>query len=298
MSYASEVLTDSPLAYYRVDEAADTIMADSSGNGRDGTYTSSSILGAASLIASAPGNDAILLSGGQYAYVDIEDWQNGAHTTLECWFSTTLTGDASLITRWGGYAALDLQSSDVVRFYCNVGGSTKIASTPVPGLRDGQPHHILGTYDGSNLRIYVDGAEVASLAASGSLSSGASVGYRFGSRFASPSSPFSGTLDEIAIYDHALSSERVLAHYDAGTAPPAAASSVVIAGTLPALVDTLVLTSHADTSTRNQINGRRRSGYALVADNTDPVTLPDDNTERRDKVFWYPTPTLVDGRPT
>jgi Tol biopolymer transport system component len=72
-------------------------------------------------------------------------------------------------------------------------------------------YHVAGTYDGSVMRLYLDGIEVGNLAAAGSVTTGSSVGL------SSSAEPLDGLLDEIAIYDRALSSAEIQAIYIAGS---------------------------------------------------------------------------------
>jgi len=44
--YASTVLSDSPLAYYKLGETSGTVATDSSGQGKNGTYVNGVSLGA------------------------------------------------------------------------------------------------------------------------------------------------------------------------------------------------------------------------------------------------------------
>jgi len=74
-------------------------------------------------------------------------------------------------------------------------------------------YHVAYTYDGSNLRLYVNGVAVNSLAVSGSLK----VNTRPVSIGADGSAQkfFNGTIDQARIYSSALTAEQILAHYDA-----------------------------------------------------------------------------------
>ena len=74
-------------------------------------------------------------------------------------------------------------------------------------------YHVAYTYDGSNLRIYVNGVECNSLAASGSLKVNTlpiSIGSDAGTQ-----KFFNGTIDQARIYNSALTADQILAHYDA-----------------------------------------------------------------------------------
>lgn len=237
MAYSDEVLADGPLAYYRLGETSGAIVTDSSGNGRNGAYSGTVTQGVTGALA-ADADTALGLGGSGYALVNHASWMNVSTVTVEIWFRTTQTGAQSLIARYGSSSvseviALDLSTSNVVRAYGNFSG-VKIASATVTGLRDGNWHHAVGTYDGSAIRLYIDGTQVASVAATGTPQSG-SLGYRFGSRNASPNNNLIGAIDEAAIYGTALSDARIATHYTAGaTVPPTAAGSGTASLTLSA----------------------------------------------------------------
>jgi len=88
-------------------------------------------------------------------------------------------------------------------------------TTVVPG----RIYHVVGSYDGSNLRIYVNGALEATTEHPGQLaqidaSGGALAANGWGPR---PSPTFAGLLDNVAIYGKALSVARVKLHYLQGS---------------------------------------------------------------------------------
>ena len=77
-------------------------------------------------------------------------------------------------------------------------------------LQVGIFHHVAGTYDGSVMRLYLDGTEIGSLAVSGTVEVGALV------TLASAAEPLDGLLDEVEIYYRALSGSEIKAIFDAG----------------------------------------------------------------------------------
>jgi arylsulfatase A-like enzyme len=79
-------------------------------------------------------------------------------------------------------------------------------------LKSGVFHHVAGTYDGSVMRLYLDGAPVGSQTVSGTLDPGGGI------ELGSPVESMDGLLDEIAIYDRALTSSEIQAIYAAGPA--------------------------------------------------------------------------------
>src|SRR5258708_20454127 len=90
-----------------------------------------------------------------------------------------------------------------------------VAVSPV-AITTNTTYHFVGTYDGTTLRMYVNGALVASAATVGAITllSG-SIGAQQGS-----SDWVSGVIDEPAIYNLALAPPNDLAHATPPTHPP------------------------------------------------------------------------------
>lgn len=93
-----------------------------------------------------------------------------------------------------------------------------------PGMQDcattepseGVWHHAVSTYDGANMRVYVDGVLKQTCAATGSINISGG-GIEIGS-FSSTGYPFKGVIDEVRIYNRALSASEISTLYKAGTA--------------------------------------------------------------------------------
>lgn len=85
------------------------------------------------------------------------------------------------------------------------------ASTPLTGRslvpNDGQWHHIAGTYDGSEMRVYLDGVLDGSMAAEGDIDRIDSDVWL--GRLVDGSYPFTGSMDEVRIYERSLSEDEV-----------------------------------------------------------------------------------------
>jgi hypothetical protein len=102
-----------------------------------------------------------------------------------------------------------LRYDEGLHFYMKIDGSLHhILVNDV--LQDEFFHHLAGIYDGSFMRLYSDGVEVGSLEVSGAVGSGTGVVLGDGE-------PFFGLLDEVEIYDRALSALEIQAIYDAGS---------------------------------------------------------------------------------
>jgi hypothetical protein len=95
---------------------------------------------------------------------------------------------------------------DEAVFYCiGVGGFL----TGSANINDNQWHHVAGVYNGSKMDLYVDGKLDASQTASGSLNVSATNVYIGGS----PSQSFNGLVDDVRIYNRALSADEIEALY-------------------------------------------------------------------------------------
>ncbi|MFC1691007.1 LamG-like jellyroll fold domain-containing protein [Nanoarchaeota archaeon] len=95
--------------------------------------------------------------------------------------------------------------------------SFKVISTN--SINDGDWHHLAATYNGSEMRLYVDGKlNATSTSYSGNLPTNSDpvwIGRHFDPR--NLTGFFNGTLDEVQIYPIALSAEQIKAVYNDGT---------------------------------------------------------------------------------
>lgn len=143
--------------------------------------------------------------------------------TLEVWIRLQ-TADAvyrHLFTKDNG-ASIGREGYDVVIqqdqifFQRYVGGKQLLAGVGNSSLLNTWAH-VVSTYDGQLLRLYVDGKELARKAdARPQLSKSTSfvIGMNNGT-----DGPVLADVDEVAIYDKALTPERITAHYLRGAGP-------------------------------------------------------------------------------
>src|SRR5919205_3175222 len=103
-------------------------------------------------------------------------------------------------------------------------GSTETISS-ASSYNDGSWHHVVATQDGSGMALYVDGAPVGTDPATGHVPYWGNWHIGSGNLSGWPSEPsstaFSGWLDEVAVYDYALTQAQVTAHYTAPDYPQA-----------------------------------------------------------------------------
>jgi hypothetical protein len=95
-----------------------------------------------------------------------------------------------------------------VGFYVGGWGTGGPASEPFP--TDGQWHHVAGTYDGSNVKIWVDGVEgTTPFPYTGSVN-GSGGSCEIGRQGGWPAYCFSGTIDDVRIYNVALTESDIM----------------------------------------------------------------------------------------
>lgn len=225
-AYQNAVLADAPTHYWRLGEASGTAAVDTSGNGRAATYYNSPILGEPSALTSAPGNKSMRSASTGFLTANAAGTAP-ASFSIEVWIKTTTTGGGRILG-FGNGGTNQFSSTSDRQLYMNpsgkvvfgVGNATKTVATSPLSYNNGAWHHVLGTFTGSALTLYVDGVQVAT--AVGVTTS--YTGYwRAGAENLSswPTPPngsyFVGGLDELAVYGTALSAARVSAHYTAAT---------------------------------------------------------------------------------
>ena len=89
-------------------------------------------------------------------------------------------------------------------------------------LASGQAYHVVATYDGSNLRLYVDGNLEATTPASGSINySGIQpqTALAIGGALGSTEPIFAGSISDVAVYGTTLSATTIQQHYSVGQIP-------------------------------------------------------------------------------
>lgn len=222
IDYASEVLADTPIRYWKLDETSGTVAVDSSGNGGNGTYTVSATQdlyikqGAPKLHKDASASCGIFIGGTQatppVAAVGALP-ALGANWTIEC---VRLYGNARNVSSYTGAAVFTFNTGTAYNglWFRSAFPNSASAYQQLGGALDspndtvGQIVHCVIVQNGSTLTYYENGASVATgtltltpataVAMLGTANTGSFLYYGYGSDF--------------AIYNYALSATRVAAH--------------------------------------------------------------------------------------
>jgi RHS repeat-associated protein len=213
--YAGAVLSDKPAAYWQLDETSGTVAHDASANHLDGTYNSSVTLGAPGAIPQDPDTAAQFETG--YAAITVPDSPalDPARLTIEAWVNSDQGNDGAVVMKTSsnqlndGYGIYYNAYNAAIYFFLNAFGGQKSVTVAAP-VPMGKWTYVVATYDGTAARLYVNGKPAASTPYSGPIVQ-SSQPLLIGS--GPGTSPWRGSLDEVAIYDTALTADQVAAHY-------------------------------------------------------------------------------------
>lgn len=195
-----------PVAAYAFNEGAGTTTADASGNGNNGTISG------ATWTNSGKFGSALNF--------------NGASALVTVSNSTTLQLNAAMtLEAWVNPAAVTNQFRDIIykgndNYYLEASspnggepagggtfGSSDVVLYGTAALAANTWSHVAVTFDGGTLRFYVNGAEVASRIQPGAIATSTNAlqigGDNLYSQF------FKGTIDEVRIYNRALSAAEI-----------------------------------------------------------------------------------------
>ena len=230
-AYPNAVAADSPLAYYRLDDAGST-LADSSANALNGSYGSSVTHGASGLITTNS-NAAASFPGGSWSASSIATVAKNttlqtASISAEAWVKETTANSSGYIDvlsygpQSGGQAwSIQITPTNTFSFYVlTPGGGVYVGGSTV--LSTGTAYQVDGTWDGTNARLYVNGNLEASTTGSGSVSYGSvgTYGLSIGAGQSTSRNVFNGTIDDVSLFGSALAPARIAAHYAAATTTP------------------------------------------------------------------------------
>ena len=226
--YKTAVLADTPVGYWRMDDPIpSTQMADSSGNANTGSYVNGPTLGASGGLA-GDSDSAVSFNGtSQYATVPNSTSLNSPSTaitleavvkpgTISSQVPIVLKSPSTFSNPYYQYG-LFLDTTKGVRLAIAINGNLTGAEFYNTGWVSNQWNHIVGSYDGSTVRIWVNGTLVGTQAVTigtiNQYSTPVDIGA-YETKAKSAGNVFPGVIDEVAVYPTALSSTRIAVHKD------------------------------------------------------------------------------------
>lgn len=199
------------VAYWPMDEGAGTTTIDASGNGHTGILVN----GPQWWVGTGLGFDGV----DDHVDVGTFDVAGGA-LTLAAWIypedlTNCVASDCRILSKATGTAendhyfmlsTIESGGSTRLRFRLKTDNSTSTLIAATGNLPEDTWVHAAAVYDGTNMHLYLDGVLVGSLGKTGSLTGNPSVPVWIGGNPpGSTERPWAGGIDEVRIYDRALS---------------------------------------------------------------------------------------------
>ncbi|TDD75386.1 PKD domain-containing protein [Actinomadura rubrisoli] len=236
--YSGEITGDGASAYWRLGEASGPAYDHAGAN--DLALGTGVARGQAGAVSGDP-DRAVAFNGTSAGTSGSGSAPVRQNFSVEAWVKTTSKTGGKIIGY--GNAATGLSTKYDRQLYMTNDGRVVFGVYPGAaktiqsgtGLNDGKWHHVVGTLDGdAGLKLFVDGAQKAADPAVKSAEAYAGYWRVGGDNLTGwPNKPTSnflnGTLDEVAVYPHALTAAQAARHHGLGTGtvkpnqPPAAA---------------------------------------------------------------------------
>lgn len=216
VDYASTILADTPTAYWHLGEPSGTSAVDSSGNGYTGTYSGTYTQGQPSILPNGYGN-SLLLAGAGYVVTPSTPGLAGisAPVSLEAWLYLTSIPGGNAVVIGISYIGPQLAISSTTAGKLTFGYSGQVNGTESSGaVTANTKTHVVATVSSSGaITYYINGVS----AGTGTVAvyTGSGVG-NIGRYMHLGNFYLSGSVQEVAVYNYALTPSQVLSHYNAG----------------------------------------------------------------------------------
>jgi len=195
---------------WRMNDGRDLSVADSSGNENHGqardTYWAQGVRSAGLQVH----------TGGGIEVADSDSLDISAAISIEAWvkpWNPRFPNRPTILSKEGAYA-LHFGPKKGVSFSLKLDGKQQVLSSNHTDWANGKWQHIAATYDGSTMKLYVNGELDNEAIATGSIATNSSPVY-MGS--VKRRKAFSGTMDEVKLSASANSADAIFASYEAGS---------------------------------------------------------------------------------
>jgi tetratricopeptide (TPR) repeat protein len=204
------------VAQWDFEQSRGKTVSDSSGNGLNGR-----LMGDARIIHDADRPGKVLHLDGKGDWVDCgadPGFNVVSEITLTCWVKTQKFDQPfqTIVSRGDNAWRLARErATATLHFACSGLAVPKDVYGAVRGkvdVNDGRWHHLAGTYDGTAIRLYVDGKLDATTEASGSINVNTFrvlIGENDKTRREGQDRAFEGLLDDVRIHNYALSEAEI-----------------------------------------------------------------------------------------
>jgi len=221
MLAASAAGEDGPIAYWPMEQAEGGVVADATGNGHDATY--GSVDGSQPEFVDGIAGNAVRFAEANEGFFTVagsEDFNFDGPFTVMAWVKPSrrnaafaiacMKGDKSGDPPWPGWRLRFFWARAMLQVG-TPGGEEPSVSTAEWSVPAGFWSHVAGSWDGEQLRIFVNGVEKAGTEFRGQIAPQVRwrpliLGNYMGRKNAYA---FDGLLDEVRIFDRALTEDEV-----------------------------------------------------------------------------------------
>jgi large repetitive protein len=225
-AYALQVLADQPLAYWRFGTDSAAMAIDATGNDHTGFYSAPVVLEPGAIPMDA--ENALSVDGTYHVSMGQKfGFEGNATFSVEAWVRSdqigTNGGMVSKETETGGinrrgWNLLIVVNTKSILFERTVGEGVvqAVQSAADTLLPDGAFRHVVATFEGVVLALYLDGALVSTNTTNPVSVPAHAKDFAIGGRNGGLEERFKGGIDEVAVYDHPLTLDRIAIHHAVG----------------------------------------------------------------------------------
>ncbi|MHC4175343.1 MAG: LamG domain-containing protein, partial [Planctomycetota bacterium] len=270
------------VGWWKLDETSGETAYDSSGNGNVGTLQGDPVwqpLGGK--VGGALEFDGIddYVDCGSDASLDITN-----EITIAAWVKTNDSGNSQFnpyVTKGDRTYGLKHHSRNTMEFVI-YDGYWRTTHFPVDSSFNGVWHHLAGTYDGSQLKLYIDGTLEVTTAHKGSIASNtANLDIARNSEEAGRF--YDGAIDDVRIYNYALSPDEIETIYRVKAVKPRPVDGAVVG---PATKVELSWAPGIEAASHKVFFGSEADELALLAEVTSPAYAELPALEKDAQYYW------------
>jgi len=215
-----------PIGFWKLDEGSGYTAFDSSGKNHNAmllnTAHTSWTNGKVGKAINFDGtNDQVYVADNSTLDIGTGSW------SISAWIKTTSSTRQVIVNKGLGTGQYSYSletgagSDGKPDFYLyNTSDTTYMLANGTIAVNDNNWHHLSGTYDGTTIKLYIDGVlNVSSTTKTGTQVTNSTSPFQIGVRNVT-GIPFNGIIDHVKVYNYARSAEQI--HYDMATGSPIA----------------------------------------------------------------------------
>jgi hypothetical protein len=211
-------------AQWHMDEGSGTTVGDSSVNGNDGTIADATWSGSdggtwyTGISSGFSTGDSLAFNRTDNEYITVPDNNtiDVVKITIALWFKVNRVDIGQhFVSKWkilGDNLSYSLSlNSDKVRFETSFNGSASDSLQSTYSISSGSWYHLAATFNGSSKKIYINGVLKDSTDITGDLNITNTAALTIGTMNTDLGSHLDGLLDEVSIYNTALTADQIKA---------------------------------------------------------------------------------------